>query len=467
MVDTYEDYVAAVSDQIRWKRARAGLEEELYVHLLDQEESCLAEGMTLEQARAESVRQMGDPVDTGIRLDRIHRPKPQWGPMLLIGVILALGFLAHTTLRDYAQMQVYYSTPFYFELRWIVCALPGIGIMLAVYFLDYTIFARRPLLWFSAGLLGIVFSFFLSHSISGRRLEVQYALLFAPVLQALLVYAMRGRRWFGFWVCMVGTALLCNVALCTPSLLLTALCLGSGIVLLLGAVRRGWLDVSGKWAVLWCGLPVLVLGWAAFPLVSRRLAVAFDPSRDPLGAGYHACVTRAVLRGAKWIGQGTVEGMGGGDALELLPAINCDSLLTWVIHRSGWLPGVTIVAALTLLMVWMFSKAVRQRGILAFLLSTAAVISLAVQVVSFVVFNLGFTLIGPISLPLISYGRWAMLANLTLVGLVLSVFREERLPLQESGSAERWDGEKRDPLIFWRDGDLVIGLSRFRQAEQE
>ena len=35
--------------------------------------------MTEDAAQAEAVRQMGDPVALGTDLDRIHRPRPQWG----------------------------------------------------------------------------------------------------------------------------------------------------------------------------------------------------------------------------------------------------------------------------------------------------------------------------------------------------------------------------------------------------
>ena len=88
MHDRLEEYLDSVCEQIRWKRAREGTVQELRTHLLDQTDAYLELGMDEDAAALESVRQMGDPVETGVLLDRIHRPKPQWG-LLALTVALA------------------------------------------------------------------------------------------------------------------------------------------------------------------------------------------------------------------------------------------------------------------------------------------------------------------------------------------------------------------------------------------
>lgn len=65
MPDRIERYLELAGEQIRWKRAKPALLEELRTHLLDQRDDCLAEGMSEEEAQAEAVRQMGDPVTVG------------------------------------------------------------------------------------------------------------------------------------------------------------------------------------------------------------------------------------------------------------------------------------------------------------------------------------------------------------------------------------------------------------------
>ncbi len=62
------------------------------------------------------------------------------------------------------------------------------------------------------------------------------------------------------------------------------------------------------------------------------------------------------------------------------------------------------------------------------LLSTAALTTLVLETVCFVVYDLGFPLAAPLVLPFLSTGGRYMVVNLLLLGLMLSAFREERLP---------------------------------------
>ena len=92
---TKEEYLSAAEEQIRWKRARPVLSMELRRHMEDQRDAFAAEGF--EDAERMAVEEMGDPVAAGMELDRIHRPKPQWG---LLGMTIILA-MAGSILRVY------------------------------------------------------------------------------------------------------------------------------------------------------------------------------------------------------------------------------------------------------------------------------------------------------------------------------------------------------------------------------
>ena len=87
-------------DQVRWKKARPGLAAEIRTHLLDQRDACLAQGMDEGAAQGEAVRQMGDPVALGTDLDRVHRPRPQWGLLVFALALAALGTLVRLVLHQ-------------------------------------------------------------------------------------------------------------------------------------------------------------------------------------------------------------------------------------------------------------------------------------------------------------------------------------------------------------------------------
>ena len=81
---TIDGYLEAVAEQIKWRRARPVVTQELRQHLEDQRDAFAAEGQ--ENPEQLAVEEMGDPVAIGAQLDGLHRPRPQWG--LLMGTIL-------------------------------------------------------------------------------------------------------------------------------------------------------------------------------------------------------------------------------------------------------------------------------------------------------------------------------------------------------------------------------------------
>ena len=66
-----EEYLKKVLEQIRCKKAQGEIREELRAHIEDQKEANLAAGMSAEEAEREAVADMGDPVETGIALDKV------------------------------------------------------------------------------------------------------------------------------------------------------------------------------------------------------------------------------------------------------------------------------------------------------------------------------------------------------------------------------------------------------------
>ena len=82
-----DEYLELVSEQIRYTKIRSTVAEELKNHILDQAEAYEACGAFPEEALERAVREMGDPVETGVALDRIHRPQMNWGIVIAIGII--------------------------------------------------------------------------------------------------------------------------------------------------------------------------------------------------------------------------------------------------------------------------------------------------------------------------------------------------------------------------------------------
>ena len=66
-----EEYLKLLMEQIRCKKAHPYIRNEIQGHIEDQIEANLMEGMTKEEAEKAAVKDMGNPVEVGISLDRI------------------------------------------------------------------------------------------------------------------------------------------------------------------------------------------------------------------------------------------------------------------------------------------------------------------------------------------------------------------------------------------------------------
>ena len=69
-----EEYLHTLTEQIRCKMARGTIEQEINDHIEDQKAEFLSEGMSQTEAEEAAVREMGDPVEVGLEMDRIYRP---------------------------------------------------------------------------------------------------------------------------------------------------------------------------------------------------------------------------------------------------------------------------------------------------------------------------------------------------------------------------------------------------------
>ena len=90
-----EEYIRALLSQVRCKKAHPAIEGEVRGHIEDQRECYQKEGMAEDEAMRRAVADMGDPVEAGIALDGIHRPKMAWDMILLMAAISAAGLAVH------------------------------------------------------------------------------------------------------------------------------------------------------------------------------------------------------------------------------------------------------------------------------------------------------------------------------------------------------------------------------------
>lgn len=428
-------YLDTVRDQIRWKRARQPLTRELETHLEEQYADCLAAGMDEASAEAEAVRQMGDPVQVGQELDRIHRPKPQWKLLLLVSLLALFGaYLRVYTGTDLVRVGLYLVLGF--------CALFG------AYLLDFTWFVRHAKWVYVGTILLSLLSMQFSPRISWALYYTRYLVLFYPLVYVLLLTSLRGRSWDGLLFALLGAAPLLVVILMIPNLswLLIFLCIS--FLTLLIMIDSGWFDVPRFSAILLlCFLMLaicLFFGAAMQHALQMRLTAAFHPEQDPDGYGYIAMTIRGLLENASFLRQPTHT------ATEFLWL--GDYLLTLLIAEFGWLPFLLFCAALLGLLLAAVLGCLRQCNQFGRLIALSIILTLGLQMLLSIPGNLGYPFLYT-ACPFVD-GSFHTVLNMALVGVLLSVFRQEAMPhtpIRTTSPTQKF--------IRWEDGNLIISLS--------
>ena len=69
-----EEYLDALCRQIHWKSYRKAIRDELKDHIEDASSEMRKKGLSADQALEKALCDLGDPAETGRKLNRIYRP---------------------------------------------------------------------------------------------------------------------------------------------------------------------------------------------------------------------------------------------------------------------------------------------------------------------------------------------------------------------------------------------------------
>ena len=421
---TIAAYLEAVQGQIRWKRARPLLVRELERHLEDQRDDFLKEGKAPDEAERLAVEDMGDPVTVGTELDRIHRPRPQWGLLGLTIVLAAVGVF----------LRVLFRRPYFRQDLVLMRALASLGLgtaaMLGMYFLDVSRLVRHArALYIGTLVMTVPLLRFVYPTYSFSLMSALY-----PLAYVLWLYSFRGKGWKGLLLTILGGMPLAAVCCLIPSASGLFILLFSGLAATLYAAGRDWFGV-GRWKGAGAVLAV-AFGLLAFLFLKGylnsfllRVMIALRPELEKEHRGYMGWVLhmfwedvpplRSVGGEAAMPVNAGARIFGGGQELRPID-FSHDFLPASMAVAWGWIPLLVLLAALTILLLWMLVKGLRQSYLPGHFVVLAVVLTLGFQTLFSAALNFGFVLFSA-SLPLV-VGNFQTVVDMALIGLALSVF---------------------------------------------
>lgn len=432
-----EEYLKAVIEQIRCKNVRPYVERELRDHLEDQINDNIASGMDKDEAVRAAVKDMGDPIETGIALDRVHRPSIAWGMIALVFVISIAAALIHFAIASGAEGSVYNQSS-----KTMIMFGAGFLVMLAIYFVDYTHVARFSKL-IALCLIGLcIYARMFGTYINGAQLWVRaffidinveaVMMLYVPVFAGILYKYRNGsatsnKRYsavFDFIKILFWMIVPVFLVMQMPALVTALMMLISMLTLLTIAISKGWFKVSKPIAIasIWgvfVGLPVIgsvvmFFGNGLADYQKARLVAFFTGSGE---ANYLTNVLRNVAASCRLYGSNGV------DASITMPEYNSAYVLSYISITYGLIAGILIACALAALIAIVFGISLKQKNQLGMLMGCGCGMVLLVTTLINIFQNLGWFPPSRTFLPLMSSGGSYIIVTYILIGIVLSIYK--------------------------------------------
>lgn len=344
-------YIQTVTEQIRCKRALPLVTKELEGHIEDQKSDYMKAGMNAEEAEEAAVLEMGDPVEVGVEMDRIHRPKMAWKMIGLIAILNLAGIVLMYLIRTSILADAGNNPG---DVEWIASGIGGninylksvmwtiIGLacMIGICYFDYSRIGKYGKLltggwivvmglslfmgavYINGAAYGILFLF-------GRVLPLRPFLYLIVPAYAATLYSMRRKKsgYSGVVKAILWQILPVWIILRIPNLSMAISVEVTFMILLSIAVWKEWFEVNRKRTLitLWslvillpaAGIGVFVkLDSVANYQMARLSAFIHPESNDGTLGG----MIRNMISGAHLAGRGDCE---------KIKFFNRDYMLTW------------------------------------------------------------------------------------------------------------------------------------------
>ena len=446
------DYVQQVCEQIRWKKAHSIVSKEIEDHIIDQKYEYETNGLDEDLAIEKAILEMGDPIEVGTDLDSIYRPNPEWRLIILTSLMIILGVVIRSFITYDYQMPWKLTNS-------IVSIIIGTGFMIMAYFLDYSIIGKNSRKIYYALIVLTILVLFRGPMLHGQNYYVKYIMLLFPTIFAGVVYSLRNKGYMGIILSglyFVLPAIICLYITSFSSLIMYSL---TCLIILTYAIAKEWFNIEKLKGLALIYIPVTLVSITSIALLIvensyklDRLKVAFNPYSDPMNMGWMATVTRDILKNAKLIGSNRYV-----SSIEtLLPSIDTDYVLTYLIGKVGWVSFIVIIAVIAAFIIRSLRVSSKQKGVLSGLISLSVIVTFTMQVIFYVIHNLGFQLFDPFILPLLSYSRIGTIINMLLIGLMLSAYKSSALYKNE----DRLMQESKTKLFQFEEGRIIIYLNK-------
>ena len=422
-----EEYIKILLEQIRFEKAHKAIGDEIRAHIEDQAEANISEGMDKETAEKKAVEDMGDPVETGIALDKVHRPQLAWELVVATLVVTVFSIILHI----FMTKQLNWGLAFQISKGHIVqegtmfvfYSLVGVAVMLLLYLIDFTTIAKYSKI---AGiiLLALYFSsicwivmenpdsldYEIWQILDGLNSRVSSIMFLMIPIYAGILYKYRGKKYGGLIKAIIWI-LVCSDLLSVwdgrysfEEMIIVMVCM---LVQLTIAIKKEWIKVRK--------MPAIIFIWS---LLVPRIVIIIQTLRIYEWSNEEGIFS--IITSSKLFGRGQVLG----DNIDLAED---SSILTYISTTMGIGVAIAVIAVVLGLIIYGLIVTAKTKNQLGLVMGIGCMIWLIEKVIFNIACGLGMRMVSqsPSFLPFISGGlRFdGLLASYAMFGIILSIYK--------------------------------------------
>lgn len=445
-----KEFLNIVCEKIKYKPIRNEISEEIQNHIEELKKNYMEEeNISENDAEEKAIKQMGNPEEIGIKLNKIHKPKLDLKLIFIVAVMLFFGLLVSIIRTHNYMFNDNYENA---TIKYLLFLIIGIVVSIGIYFVDYRKLKKYSNIIYLIATLSILWSMLFGVHMYAKAYIRISSIMISPVIIAIPLYII---AFVGFIedirkdnyklielsnfkvsinkdiLKIISWALVSLILIAQMSSLVSIFILGI-TYLIIATIKLSKLKENGRKYIniLWSIPTIVVLVILAIYSTNfrmERIISSFNPESDPNGNGWMGMQQKMILNSANLYGKANNTG----EMLHIFDEGTNFAFISVLAHY-GWIVSIGMVISILALCIALIINAVKIKDMYGKLLIIGISSIFILQSISNILMNLNLGIKADFNIPFISYGGSNLIINMISLSLILSIYRRKDILIENT-----------------------------------
>ena len=427
-----ENYLNSVCSLVKNKRVHENIREELLSHIDEIIEDKVSQGKSEKIAIEEAISQMGDYNIVGTKLNKVHKATPDWMLLAMMGTLILVGIITLFSMMEMANYS--YGSPYFLINKTIVHVVIGMLIGFIVIRCDYRLLKKYSKITYVMGVLTLLLLIIIGTPVYGIKSFLRIGSISINALalsQLFFVVSLAGIFENYNWSSKKNILIGLLIGFIPSILFLLAPSLTSAVIYIVAISII--MIISGlriRYLVSFIGAITLTFICWIFnqPYRINRLLELFSFKGNDINNVMYGFIyerLNTIRNSSKLLGQG------GQLVQNLLPEVNTDFILVYIIYSFGWIVAIMLITLIIGFIVRIYFVGIKTKDKYGKLITIGFCSIMSVQFLLNILINLNLAPYFSVPMPFISYGGSNLVINIITVTLIISIYKWRNIPYKE------------------------------------